>query len=92
MSIRLKPGDMCVVTNGHALMATKYRDLIGSHVIVLRLRPVINAENPCEPYYDVSGCRTTNHLSHLVLKKIPPPPMDAAEIVAELISKQPECV
>ena len=73
------PGDMCVVTNGHPRMEA-YPSLIGIHVIVLRRREILNERNSCEPYYDVSGGPPSGHLSHLVLRRIEPPPLDADEV------------
>lgn len=75
--MNLQPGDMCVVLDdGWIPLAAKF--VVGRTVILIEIaRPSSHLLNPkLEPYWICAGVPNNWAVSHTILRKIPPAPME----------------
>lgn len=82
MSGALKPGDQCVITNPE-LLEPYHAHLAGRFVVLLRIYEGCGSpehdgcwKKLC-PHWFVTNAPTTAVFSHVVLRKLPPPPEQA---------------
>jgi hypothetical protein len=88
MSEDLQPGDMCVIVDRFKCEFQRacQGHMIGKTVLLLRLAPVIPEMEPADrPYWEASGMQPYQSISHVMLKKIPPAPIETDTRLAESV-------